>query len=94
MNDLTSPISDLKQKIEKLVTLHGQLKSENDRLQAENTTFKQQLAEQKKEIEALKTNNQELTKNKNEEQNKIITDTKTQISELVQEIDNCITLLK
>ena len=94
MNDLASPITDLKQKIEKLVALHGQLKSENDRLLAENTTFKKQIEEQKQEIETLNNQNKNLLNNKNEEQNKIITDTKLQINELVQEIDNCITLLK
>lgn len=94
MNDLTSPITDLKQKIEKLVTLHGQLKSENDRLTAENTTIKKQIEEQKQEIEKLKNINDQLQNSKNEEQTQLIVNTKTQINELVQEIDNCIALLK
>lgn len=94
MNDLTSPITDLKQKIEKLVTLHGQLKNENDRLNAENINYKKQIEEQKNEIDALKKLNNQLQNTKNEEQSKLITDTKSQINELVQEIDNCISLLK
>jgi len=94
MNDLASPITDLKQKIEKLVALHGQLKAENDRLLNENNVFKKQMEEQKQEIEKLTNENKNLLNSKNEEQNKIITDTKTQINELVQEIDNCIALLK
>ncbi|HSH66860.1 MAG TPA: hypothetical protein VLB84_13965 [Bacteroidia bacterium] len=94
MNDLTHTITDLKSKIEKLVTLHGQLKVSNEQLLSEKNTLEQTINEQKEIIEALQTNNKELIENKNEEQNKIITDTKLKINELVQEIDSCIALLK
>ena len=94
MNDLTNTITDLKSKIEKLVTLHGQLKVDNEQLVAAKTTLKKTVNEQKAIIESLQTNNKELIESKNEEQNKIITDTKSKINELVQEIDSCIALLK
>ena len=87
MNDLTLTITDLKTKVEKLVNLHQQLKKDNDQLQ-------KTIDEQKITIEALQKNNQEITINKSEEQDKIVTDTKLKINELVQEIDNCIALLK
>lgn len=94
MNDLTNTITDLKSKIEKLVTLHGQLKVDNEQLVAAKTTLEKTVNEQKAIIESLQTNNKELIESKNEEQNKIITDTKSKINELVLEIDSCIALLK
>lgn len=87
MNDLTLTITDLKTKVEKLVNLHQQLKKDNDQL---NKTIE----EQKITIENLQKNNLEIVNNKSEEQNKLVTDTKLKINELVQEIDNCIALLK
>jgi hypothetical protein len=94
MNDLTHTITDLKTKVEKLVTLHGQLKVDNEQLVAAKTSLEKTVNEQKAVIETLQTNNKELIENKTQEQNKIITDTKLKINELVQEIDSCIALLK
>lgn len=94
MNDLTHTITDLKTKVEKLVTLHGQLKVDNEQLVAAKTSLEKTIEEQKAVIETLQTNNRELIENKTQEQNKIITDTKLKINELVQEIDSCIALLK
>ena len=94
MNDLAPVITDLKGKIEKLVALHQQLKQENDRLAAENAELRKTVEEQKAAIAAAEQSNRELIRNKNEEQNTIITDTKLKINELVQEIDDCIALLK
>jgi hypothetical protein len=94
MSDLTLNISNLKAKVEKLVILHKQLKKENERLVAEMETSAKTIKEQKNTIEALQKNNKELLQNKQEGQNKIITDTKLKINELVQEIDQCIALLK
>ena len=94
MNDLTNTITDLKSKVEKLVTLHGQLKVDNEQLVVAKTALEKTVSEQKAIIESLQTNNKELIDSKNEEQNKIITDTKSKINELVQEIDSCISLLK
>lgn len=94
MSDLTLNISNLKAKVEKLVILHKQLKKENERLAAETETSAKTIREQKNTIETLQKNNKELLQNKQEGQNKIITDTKLKINELVQEIDQCIALLK
>jgi peptidoglycan hydrolase CwlO-like protein len=94
MNDLTHTITDLKTKVEKLVTLHGQLKVDNEQLVAAKASLEKTIDEQKVVIETLQTNNKELIENKTQEQNKIITDTKLKINELVQEIDSCIALLK
>jgi hypothetical protein len=94
MNDLTLTITDLKAKVEKLVNLHQQLKQQNERIASENKNLLKTIEEQKVTIESLEKSNKELIKDKSEEQNKIITDTKLKINELVQEIDNCIALLK
>lgn len=94
MNDLTLTITDLKAKVEKLVNLHQQLKKDNEQLSSENGNLLKTIEEQKVTIESLQGKNKELVNTNNEEQNKIITDTKLKINELVQEIDNCIVLLK
>ena len=94
MNELTIPITDLKAKVEKLMTLHQQLKKDNEQLNSENGELQKTIEEQTTTIKSLLNRNQELLQNKDEEQNKIVTDTKLKINELVQEIDNCIALLK
>lgn len=94
MNDLTLNITDLKGKIEKLVTLHQELKKENEQLAADKDNLQKTIEEQKNTIATLEKNNKELEQLKSEEQNKIVSDTKGKINELVQEIDNCIALLK
>ncbi|HEX8516816.1 MAG TPA: hypothetical protein VF868_11495 [Bacteroidia bacterium] len=94
MNDLAPNMTDLKGKIEKLVKLHQQLKQENDALNAEKAELQKTVEEQRSAIETLERANNELEQKKAEEQNTIITDTKLKINELVQEIDDCIALLK
>ncbi len=105
MNELTLSITDLKSKVEKLVNLHQQVKKDNEQLYADNENLQKTIDEQKSTIESLlndqkatletlENHNKELIKIKNEETTKIVTDTKLRINELVQEIDNCITLLK
>jgi hypothetical protein len=94
MNDLTITITDLKTKVEKLVNLHGQLKVNNEQLVAEKLKLQKTIDDQKVLIESLEEGKKALIQNKQEEQNKIIVDTKHKISELVQEIDSCIDLLK
>lgn len=94
MNDLTTTITDLRTKVEKLVNLHGQLKVNNEQLVTEKLKLQKTIDDQKLLIESLEEAKKELIQNKQEEQNKIIVDTKHKISELVQEIDSCIDLLK
>ncbi len=94
MNDLTLNIGDLKGKIEKLVKLHQELKKENEQLVSDKESLQNTINEQKMTIEALEKNNKAIEASKNEEQTKIVVDTKEKINELVQEIDNCIALLK
>jgi len=94
MNELAPTITDLKGKIEKLVKLHQQLKQENDSLNADKLSLQKTVEEQRAAIEALQKSKMELEQQKSEEQNTIITDTKLKINELVQEIDDCIALLK
>lgn len=93
MNELAPNIADLKTKVEKLVSLHKQFKNENERLVNDISTLQKTVEDQKVKLNILEKENKTLLENKNEEQNKIITETKTKINELVQEIDNCIALL-
>jgi len=94
MNDLTITITELKTKTEKLVALHRQLKNENELLWNENKKLQSTTEEQKNIIISLEQEKQQLIHHKSEEQNKIIEDSKQKINELVQEIDDCIALLK
>ena len=93
MSDLAPAMTDLKGKIEQLVKLHQQLKHDNDLLITDNEGLKKTIGDQKLRIESLEKNNRELSSSKNIEQNNLITDTKSKINELVQEIDQCIALL-
>ncbi|MCC6838512.1 MAG: hypothetical protein IT234_08250 [Bacteroidia bacterium] len=93
MSDLAATIAEFKTKIEKLVTLHSQLKSDYDKLVLDNQNLTKTIEEQKLTIDNLQKNNQEIINNNNLQQDKIVTDTKLKINELVQEIDNCIALL-
>jgi hypothetical protein len=94
MSKLNQSIAALKTKVEKLVNLHQALKKENTQLDLYTKELQKTIDEQKNTIETLQSSNRELIKNKNEEQNKLVSETKLKISELVQEIDDCITLLK
>lgn len=94
MSDLNNSIADLKLKIESLIHAHSNLKEENEILKTENEGLKNQLTEQQNKLTALQQEQQQLIQNKNEEQHKVITDSKLKIDELVQEIDNCLALLK
>lgn len=82
MSNLAEPIRNLKVKIEELVTAHEQLKNKYQDLTVKNEELTQKIV-------VL-----ESAENKNEELNKSITESRVQIDELVQEIDDCIYLLK
>ena len=94
MNELTGPITDLKGKVEKLVALHQTLKKECEEIKEEKEALQKTINEQQETIATLEKNNNDLVDNKEEEENNMVSDTKLKINELVQEIDNCIALLK
>lgn len=94
MNQLNASIIDLKAKIENLVHLHQVLKENNQQLHSLNTELQKTIEEQKSAIDGLQNSNLQLINNNNKEQNRLVSETKLKISELVQEIDNCIALLK
>lgn len=94
MNEFNNPIKELKIKIEKLMFLHNELKNKNESLQNELEILKLNIEKEKiarTEFEQIK---KELLQNNTNEKNSTITETKFKINELVQEIDNCIALLK
>lgn len=94
MNELTVPITDLKEKVEKLVALHQQLKKDYEDISVEKEALQKTVDQQKETIEALEKKNNDLVQNKEEEQSSMVSETKLKINELVQEIDSCIALLK
>ena len=93
MSDLALNITDLKTKIEKLVTLHKVFKAENEKLTLEVATLKNELENQMVKIQTLEKENKDLLLKKDEEKETIVSNTKEKINELVQEIDDCIALL-
>lgn len=94
MNNLDSNIVDLKSNVEKLVRLHQTLKNENKELKKKNTELLEAVENQTNRIQFLERSNSELTTKNITEQEQRISETKIKINELVQEIDNCIALLK
>jgi hypothetical protein len=94
MSNLNSNIVDLKSKVEKLVHLHQVLKNENEQLKKSNNELLEVIENQKNRIRLTESTNSELTIKNSTEQEQRISETKIKINELVQEIDNCIALLK
>ncbi len=94
MEELSAPINNLKSKVEQLINYHQQLKQDKESLLADIAKLQAALDEQKATIEQLEKANAALIENNNNEQKTVITETRTKINELVQEIDNCIALLK
>lgn len=94
MNELSEPIKVLKTTVEKLMALHQDLKKENTEINSEKEELQKTIDQQNATIELLEKNKEDLIENNNNEQNSIVSDTKLQINELVQEIDSCIALLK
>ena len=93
MSEISYIISELENKLKKLVDLHLNLKEKNKRLIIENEELKKYLEEKNNTIINLKDKNNievianQLGKNtKNKE-------TRSKINELVRDIDNCIALL-
>lgn len=93
MSELALNMTDLKAKIEKLVTLHKEFKQENENLKAEILNQKKLIDTQNQRIEQLEKENKTLQNKTNEEKNNIVVKTNEKINELVQEIDDCIALL-
>lgn len=94
MSNLNSNIVDLKSKVEKLVHLHQVLKSENEQLKKSNNELLEVIENQKNRIRLTESTTSELTTKNSTEQEQRISETKIKINELVQDIDNCIALLK
>lgn len=94
MSNLNSNIVDLKSKVEKLINLHQVLKSENEQLKKSNHELLEVIENQKNRIQLTESTTSELTTKNSTEQEQRISETKIKINELVQEIDNCIALLK
>lgn len=96
MNDLKAPITTLKEKVELLITSHGQIQGRIDALIAENEGLKRQLeykdqlikeSEEKNKLTNLAPVISGETDSTEKEELKLV------ITNLVKEIDTCIALL-
>ncbi len=94
MEELTVTITNLKLKVEQLVGLHQDLKKEKEQLSEDNKKLVKTIEEQKLIADRLEKEKLELAESNNNKQKEVISDTKQKINELVQEIDDCIALLK
>jgi hypothetical protein len=94
MEELTVTITNLKLKVEQLVSLHQDLKKEKEQLSEDNKKLVKTIGEQKLIADRLEKEKLELAENNDNKQKEVISDTKQKINELVQEIDDCIALLK
>jgi flagellar basal body-associated protein FliL len=93
MNDLFTPIAELKLKIEKLAELHLNLKLENEDLKQQLNIQSKTIESQLLEIGNLKTLNQQTVNTTATQQEKLVAETKEKINELVKDVDNCLALL-
>lgn len=94
MNDLTDSITALKAKTEQIINLFTVLKKENEGLKENIKSITQEIENKDVIIKKLEEETKQLSNKNNEEENRLYNDSKEKINELVQEIDNCIALLK
>ena len=93
---LSSKINDIYLKIEKILLLHEQLKTNYSKLTSENNELKNKISEQTNLINQLEDKNKILqlaktiTKNEPEQTGQNL---KPRINELIREIDKCVALL-
>jgi hypothetical protein len=96
MNDLKDPIDTLKQKVELLIAAHTELANRLQVLEAENIALKKEVNDKDLLIKENGENNkihnlaQQISSETSPEQNEGL---KLIITDLVKEIDKCITLL-
>lgn len=94
MHNLSTKINGIQAKIQKLLSLHQQLKSQNAELLAVNKAMNQLVEEKKKLLEALEEKNKIVRLAKSIEKTPTeTTELKSKINELIREVDKCIAFL-
>ena len=93
MTDVKTKFDELENRIQKLIHLHKQLKSENQKLVGLNRKLELELEEEKKRFSRLEEGIANQLDVKNDSTNKSISGIKQKINEMIGEIDRSVTLI-
>ena len=93
MSDLTTKFDDREIRIQKLISLHKQMKSENLHLVSANRKLEFELKEERNKISLLEATLDGMKQNGKEMANRNITGIKQKINEMISEIDRSVTLI-
>ena len=93
MTDLKTKFDELEQRIQKLISLHGELKSENKKLIQLNRKLELELKEERQKFGRLEEGIENLKETKKNLTHKSITGIKQKINEMIGEIDRSSALI-
>ena len=93
MPELKTKLEDLAQRIQKLISLHTELKSENVKLIQLNRKLEIELKEEKQKFMRLSEGMENLQETKRITTNKSISGIKQKINELITEVDRSVSLI-
>lgn len=93
MADTGSLVSEIEEKLGKLIRSYNQLKEQQEETESENLRLKKIEEDNKKEIKELKEKVRNYTLTKTIENKEGAAEAKAKINELLREIDKCIGLL-
>jgi hypothetical protein len=93
MPELKTKVEHLAQRIQKLISLHTELKSENVKLIQLNRKLEIELKEEKQKIMRLSEGMENLQETKRITTNKNIAGIKQKINELISEVDRSVKLI-
>lgn len=93
MSELKTKFDELENRIQKLISLHKQVKKENQNLGELNIKLEQELKEEKKKYQRLEEGFAGLKANTRNNTNKSISGIKQKVNEMIGEIDRSVTLI-
>ncbi len=93
MHELKTKFDELDKRIQKLISLHKQLKSENQNLVQLNRTLELELSEHKQRYHRLEEGLEGLKEQQKSTANKSISGIKQKVNEMISEIDRSVTLI-
>lgn len=93
MSELKTKFEELEKRIQKLIYLHKQVKSENQNLGELNTKLELELKEEKKKYLRMEEGFAGLKANNKNNTNKSISGIKQKVNEMISEIDRSVTLI-
>jgi hypothetical protein len=93
MSELKTKFDELEKRIQKLISLHKQLKSENLKLVQLNKSFESELKVEKQRYLRLSEGLADLKEEEKTYTNKSISGIKQKVNEMISEIDRSVTLI-